>query len=515
MEITQGLHRAVQQGPDAPATVFMGRTRTWAESAGRIARLAGALRGLGVRLDDRVAILSANSDTYHEFMFAASWVGAAFVPVNTRWSVAEIAFSLEDAGTAVLLVDENFAPLVPELRMQAPVLKNVLFDGDGPGPDDTSSVEELITGSEPVADVRRGGDALAAIFYTGGTTGVPKGVMLSHANLVVSALGSMASGHWIQPGGTYLHAAPMFHAADISGWVAVNLLGGTQVFAPRFEVAAVARMIEEHRVTDTILVPTMIQMLVDSPEAAHADLSSLQRLLYGGSPISEALIERAAIRMPGTRFTQTYAMTEMSPVMTLLGPEEHHDPLLRSSGGRAAPHVELRIVDEDDNDVPPGTTGRIIAGGGGRMLGYWNRPKETAEALENGWMHTGDAGYLDDEGYLFVVDRVKDMIISGGENVYSTEVENALATHAGVGMCAVIGVPDPRWGERVHAVVLPANGVRVSEEELRRHVRERIAGYKVPRSFEFVDSMPLSGPGKILKRELRARHWSHAERHVS
>jgi acyl-CoA synthetase (AMP-forming)/AMP-acid ligase II len=515
MEIAQGLLRAVQQSPDARATVFMGRTRTWAESAERIARLAGALRGLGVRPGDRVAILSANSDIYHEFMLAASWIGAAFVPVNTRWSVAEIAFSLEDAGTAVLLVDQNFASSVPDLRTQAPVLDHVLFDGDGSGPDDASSVEELIAGSETVAEVRCSGDALAAIFYTGGTTGVPKGVMLSHDNLIVSALGSMASGHYVRPGARYLHAAPMFHAADISGWVAVNLVGGTHVFTPRFDAGAVARMIDEHRITDTILVPTMIQLLVDSPEAAHADMSSLQRLMYGGSPISEALIERTTARLPGTRLTQTYAMTEMSPVITLLGPEEHHDPHLRRSGGRAAPHVELRIVDEDDNDVPPGTTGQIVARGGGRMLGYWNRPKETAEALANGWMHTGDAGYLDDDGYLFVVDRVKDMIITGGENVYSTEVENALATHSGVGMCAVIGVPDPRWGERVHAVVLPAGGVRATEEELRRHVRERIAGYKVPRSFEFVDSMPLSGAGKILKRELRNRHWNRQGRHVS
>lgn len=515
MEITQGLHRAVQQGPDTPATVFMGRTRTWKESAERIARLAGGLRGLGVRPGDRVAILSANSDIYHEFILAACWIGAAFVPVNTRWSVAEIAFSLEDAGTALLLVDENFASLVPELRTQTPVLNDVLFDGDGSGPNGTFSVEQLIATTEPVADVRRGGDALAAIFYTGGTTGRPKGVMLSHDNLIVSTLGSMASGHWIRYGATYLHAAPMFHAADISGWVTVNLIGGTHVFAPRFNAGALARMIEQHRVTDTVLVPTMIQMLVDSPEAALADMSSLRRLLYGGSPISEALIERTTARLPGTRLTQTYAMTEMSPVMTLLGPEEHHDPLRRSSGGRAAPHVELRIVDEDDNDLPPGTTGRIIARGGGRMRGYWNRPKETAEALANGWMHTGDAGYLDDGGYLFVVDRIKDVIISGGENVYSTEVENTLATHPGVGMCAVIGVPDPRWGERVHAVVLRAGDVRVTEEELRGHVRERIAGYKVPRSFEFVDSMPLSGAGKILKRELRARHWNDQERQVS
>ncbi|NMH77316.1 long-chain fatty acid--CoA ligase, partial [Pseudonocardia xinjiangensis] len=369
--------------------------------------------------------------------------------------------------------------------------------------------------SDPVDDVRSGGDALAGIYYTGGTTGKPKGVMLSHDNLIISALGSVASGNWVRPGATYLHAAPMFHAADMSGWVSANLLGGTHVFLPRFDPAAMARAIEQHRVTDVVLVPTMIQMLVNSPEAARADMSSLRRMLYGGSPISPALTERTTALLPGTGLTQAYAMTEMAPVMTLLTPQEHHDPLLQSSAGQAAPHVELRVVDEEDNEVPRGVSGQILARGGSQMLGYWNRPQETADALAGGWMHTGDIGHLDDNGYLFVVDRMKDMIISGGENVYSIEVEKVLGTHPAVAMCAVIGLPDPQWGERVHAVVVLTKGGSATEDELRDHARERLAGYKVPRSVEFVDSMPLSGPGKILKREPRDRRWSNRERHVS
>jgi len=515
LELTQALHRALQLYPDATATITTERTRTWFECADRVARLAGGMRQLGVSEGDRVAILSLNSDTYHEFMLAVSWADAVFVPINTRWSISEIAFSLEDAGARVLLVDGTFVPLVDKIREHARHLGEVICDGVDTVPAGMQSLDDLIARSAPVEDARRGGDAIAGIYYTGGTTGKPKGVMLSHGNLIISALGTAASGYWVQPEATYLHAAPMFHMADIAGWLCVNIFGGTHVFLPRFEPGAVARAIEKHRVTDMVVVPTMIQMLVDAPEAAGADLSSLRRLLYGGSPISDAVIERAALRLPGTRLTQSYAMTEMSPVMTLLTPDEHQDPLVRRSGGRAAPHVELRVVDDEDNEVPRGATGQIVARGGGRMLGYWNRPEETAAATAHGWMHTGDAGYLDEKGYLFVVDRVKDMIITGGENVYSTEVEKALATHPAVASCAVIGVPDPLWGERVHAVVVLTTGAQATHEELQAHVREIVAGYKVPRTLEFVESMPLSGAGKILKREIRASHWNDKKRSVS
>ncbi len=515
MEITQALHRAAQQTPDLPATIAGERVRTWAECLARVARLAGALHALGVGPGDRVAMLSLNSDRYHEYLFAVPWAGGVVTPVNIRWSPAEIAFSLEDAGATILLVDDTFVPAVPAVRAAAPVVRTVVHCGDGDLPEGMVSFEALVAGHEPVPDARRGGAEPYGVYYTGGTTGTPKGVVLSHANLLASALGTAASGSFMTPGGRLLHAAPMFHLADGAAWVARNVVGGTHVIVPMFTPAGVADAMARHEVTDVLLVPTMIQMLVDAPEAAEADLTHLRNLIYGASPISEAVLERAAKRLPAAEFTQAYGMTELSPVATLLSPADHAVDRLRRSAGRAAPHSEVRIVDEEDREVPRGTVGEIVCRGPHVMLGYWNRPEETLTALRGGWMHTGDGGRMDDEGYVYVVDRIKDMIVSGGENVYSVEVENALAKHPDVASCAVIGVPDDEWGERVHAVVVPAAGAAPSADALREHVKGLIAGYKAPRTVELRDALPISGAGKILKRELRAEHWQAAERGVS
>jgi acyl-CoA synthetase (AMP-forming)/AMP-acid ligase II len=506
MYLTQGLHRAARETPDLPATIMGDRVRTWAESRDRVARLAAVLQDLGLVEGGRVAMLAMNSDRYHEYLLAVPWAGGVVTPVNVRWSPAEIAFSLVDAGVEILIVDDAFVGLVPGIRDEAPGVRHVLHWGEGLTVEGLIPAEAMIAASGPVPDAGRSGDDPYGIYYTGGTTGVPKGVVLTHANLTTSALGSAATGSFLVPGGRLLHAAPMFHLADGAAWVARNAVGGTHVMVPSFTPAGVARAIEEHRVTDVLLVPTMIQMLVDDPSTAGADLSSLRSLLYGASSISQAVLERAAARLPGASFTQAYGMTELSPVTTLLLPHDHDDDRLRRSAGRSAPHAEVRIVDEDDQEVPRGTVGEIVARGGHVMAGYWNRPEETAAALRNGWMHTGDGGYMDDEGYVFVVDRIKDMIVSGGENVYSAEVENALASHPAVASCAVIGVPDDEWGERVHAVVVLAAGASTTAPALRLHVKERIAGYKAPRSVEFVDALPISGAGKILKRELRAEH---------
>jgi acyl-CoA synthetase (AMP-forming)/AMP-acid ligase II len=514
MQVTQSLHRALQQRPDARLTVFRHRVRTVAESFDRVARLAGALREVGVRSGDRVGMLALNSDRYHEYLLAVPWAGGVVNPVNIRWSAAEIAYSLADCQTDVLLADDAFAGLVPELRRLHPGLREVIFCGDAETPDETLSYESLVSLADPVPDALRADADLYGIFYTGGTTGHPKGVMLSHRAVLTSAMGSLVSTQCLARGGVLLHAAPMFHLADIAAWNIGMLTGSAHVIVPSFTPAGVVSAITKHGVTDALLVPTMIQMLVDSPDAAAADLSGIQKVLYGASPISEAVLRRARATLPNAEFTQAYGMTEVAPVATLLTEADHRDPSLTRSCGRAAAHCEVKIVDPLDAEVPAGTVGEIVVRGDNLMAGYWNKPSESADALRGGWMHTGDGGFMDARGYVFVVDRLKDMIITGGENVYSVEVENALVSHPCVAAAAVVGAPDEQWGERVHAFVVLRPGTSATDAGLAQHCRALIASYKVPRGFTFLDALPLSGAGKVLKRELRKQFWAGQDRAV-
>jgi acyl-CoA synthetase (AMP-forming)/AMP-acid ligase II len=502
MQLTQLLHRDVQQDPQRAATVFGDRVRTIAESADRVARFAGALRALGVQPGDRVGIMALNSDRYHEYLLAVPWAGAVVMPVNVRWSVAEVAYALDDCQTDVLLVDDAFAGVLTEL----PPRKTVIFCGDGATPDGTVNYEDLVAAHEPMADVRRADDDLYGVFYTGGTTGRPRGVMLTHRNMLTSAMGTLATEPVFAAGGRLLHAAPMFHLADIAAWTMGQTVGSTHVIVPAFTPAGVIEAVARHQVTNALLVPTMIQMMVDSPAAAGADLSSLRGLLYGASPMSAAVLGRARAKLPDATFTQAYGMTELSPVTTLLRWAEHNDPVRARSVGRSVAHAEIRILDPMGAEVARGVVGEICVRGDHVMQGYWNKPEETATALRDGWMHTGDGGYMDDGGYVFIADRIKDMIITGGENVYSIEVENALAGHPAVAQCAVIGVPDTDWGERVHAVVVLVPGASATLDELRDFCRPQIAGYKVPRSIAFAEALPISAAGKVLKRELRQQY---------
>ncbi|MBF9072015.1 long-chain-fatty-acid--CoA ligase [Streptacidiphilus fuscans] len=517
MYLTQALHRELQVAPERTMTVCGGRARTAREVVDRVARLAAALRGLGVEPGDRVAVLARNSDRYHEIFFGAWWTAVAVNPVNTRWSVEEIAYGLNDSGSLVLFVDDDFAGLVPALRERCPGLRTVVHCGDDAGAsscedcEDYEDYEALIAAAEPVADLRAGGETLAALLYTGGTTGAPKGVMVSHRSLVTSTLGTQVTRAAAVPGGSQLVCAPMFHIAALLGWLTQVMVGGTAVFLPAFTPDGVWEAVERHGVTSVGLVPTMLQMLVDHPGAATADLGGLRHIGYGASSVSESLLRRAMELFPQASFTQGYGMTETA-MITVLGADEHRagGRLLRSAG-RAAAHCEVRVAGPDGEELPRGQVGELLCRGDHLMLGYWNRPDETALALRDGWMHTGDAAYMDEDGYVFITDRLKDMIISGGENVYSAEVENALAQHPAVASVAVIGLPDPLWGERVHAVVVLRPDAAATEDELRRHVRSLIASYKVPRSVEFAAALPVSGAGKILKRELRDRRLRAAE----
>jgi len=505
MFLTQSLHRAVQQRPDAIYSVFGSRALSNTEVADRVSRLAGGLRALGVASSDRVALLGLNSDKYLQAMYAVPWADGVVVPVNVRWSVKEIAYSLVDAGAEVLFIDDAFLPMLPALREECPELGEVVYFGEADTPAGTVSFDELATKSAPVADAFRGGDELAGIFYTGGTTGFPKGVMLSHRNLLVAAYGSIASGS-VRVGGQVLAAAPLFHLAALWQWSATNLSGGTHVIVAGFDPVAVMSLIEKHQISNMLLVPTMIQMLVDHPDLAQHDLSCLDQLVYGASPISPALLDRARRALPGAKFVQGYGMTETAAIISLLSDADHEDPTLARSAGRATPQALVKIVDENGEQVPARTVGEIVVRGEHIMMGYWNKPAETADALREGWLYTGDGAYLDERGYIFIADRIKDMIITGGENVFSTEVESAVASHPAVTQVAVIGIPDTNWGERVHAVVTLAPDATLTLDELREHCRSQIAGYKCPRSFDVVTEFPISGAGKILKRELRARY---------
>jgi acyl-CoA synthetase (AMP-forming)/AMP-acid ligase II len=515
--LTQSLHRAARQHPQRLATVCGTRRRTWGEVAGRVARLAGALRHLGVDAGDRVGILSLNSDRFLESYFATWWAGGVVNPANIRWSAREIAYSLDDCDTQVLIVDDNFAALVPELMERSQSLRTIVYAGDGEPRSGMFGFEQLIADGAPVADALRANDDLAGVFYTGGTTGMPKGVMLSHTNLGIGAAIAVAEGVCID-GDVGLHAAPMFHMADGMFLLALSQRGCTQVMVPAFQPETVLGAIQAERVSASLLVPTMIQMLVDHPRLAGYALDSLRLIVYGASPISEALLERALERLPSAGFLQCYGQTEMSPIVTVLTPE-YHRGAKRSAGklrsaGRPAVGVEVKIVDADGRELPRGAVGEIAARGAGVMQGYWNAADQTAAALHDGWMHTGDGAFMDDDGFVFVVDRVKDMIVSGGENVYSAEVENAIAQHPAVATCAVIGIPDLQWGEAVHAVIVCKPGASVSAEEIKAHCRTLIATYKCPRSVEQRDALPLSGAGKVLKTALREPFWEGHKRRV-
>ena len=519
MYMTQGLRRAAKITPDGTALISEHGQFTWAAFQDRVARLAGALHGLGMMTEDRIAMLSFNSHRYAEYYYGVFWAGANVVPMNIRWSLAEHVYSINDSGARFLVVDDAFAEMGAAIAGECASVEQVIFVGNGDCPSGMLSYEDLIAAAAPAPDAFRNGEDLAGIFYTGGTTGFPKGVMLPHRALWASSF-CFAAGASITPEDRMLHAPPLFHIAGAAMLFSTTLFGGSHAFIPGFEPKAFLNAVTGFDCTVTLLVPTMIAMLLQAPELEAADTSKLTRMLYGASPMTMAILKEAMEKMPETQFIHAYGQTELAPLATLLGADYHvlEGPKAEKirSVGQAVPSLEIEIVDANGVEVSRNQPGEVRARGANAMLGYWNKPEQTAETLRDGWVYTGDGGVMDEDGFIYIVDRVKDMIITGGENVYSAEVENAIMQFPGLAECAVIGIPDEKWGEAVHAVVVPRDGQNPEPEAIIAHCRGLIAGYKCPRGVVVqAEALPKSGAGKIQKFELRAPYWEGRDRNVS
>jgi long-chain acyl-CoA synthetase len=507
---------AVSRNADRPCAtnVATGFSTTYAEHLDRVSRLIGGLRGLGLERTDRFAVMALNSPEYLELYHAGFLGGGVVNPLNLRFAPKELVHVLRDSETRTCFVDAVFATVIDAIRDEAG-LEHVVLVGDGDVPHTATFDELLATGTPVIPDEGDETDP-AVLMYTGGTTGMPKGVLHDHRAEILNAYHIMMAIK-LDRDTVYLLQTPMFHAASTFAVVGGPAVGGHSVILPMFEPKAVMEAIEAYRPTITTMVPTMIGLTMAHPDFRPERLAGLDDLAYGASPMPKALLKTLLDMYPHMNIWQGYGMTESCSVVTVLGPEEHRKgERYLQSAGYPVMGVELSIQDPLGRTLPTGETGEVCVRGASVMVGYWRQPEATATAFRDGWYHTGDAGYLDADGYLFLVDRVKDMIVTGGENVYSTEVENALASHPAVQQVAVIGIPHEQWGEAVHAVIVLRSGHVATEKELIVHARERIAGYKVPKTIEFrSEPLPLSGAMKVLKRELRAPYWADRERTIN
>ncbi|MGB0729031.1 MAG: AMP-binding protein [Ilumatobacteraceae bacterium] len=519
------LQRPAAQYANKVATIDRGtgERRIWSEVADRVNGLSSGLLGLDLEIGDRVGALMLNSGRHFELWFAIPGAGMVMNDLNYRLAEEELAFICGDSDVKVLFVDDNYLDVGRALLQRVDSLHTLVWTGPGDAaPEGCIAYETLV--ASPLVDLPpQQHDGLAAIFYTGGTTGLPKGAMLTHRNLTANAMhgvGVMGLTHR----DTYLHAGPQFHLADGSMTYAVSWVGGAHVFIPAFEPTATVSALADEHCTISLLVPTMLGMVLASGALDGADLTALRALMYGASPMPGEVQRRVAEGF-GCELYQLYGMTEASPIATSMDGEDHRRGMageepyasrLRSAGA-PVPGVRCEVRREDGSLADVGEPGEIYIQGPNIMAGYWNRPEETAHALVDGWYRSGDVAWQDADGYLYVVDRAKDMIISGGENIYTSEVENAVYLHQGVAEAAVFGIPHDKFGETVHAEVVPKPGATITEEELIEHCRAHIAGYKLPRSVTFRaadDPLPKSGAGKILKRDLREPHWVGRDRHV-
>jgi fatty-acyl-CoA synthase len=515
------LRYASQQYPAKTAIVCGEQRFTYAQFADRAARLAGALKKMGVQPGDRVAFLSGNCHRLLEAYYGVLEAGAVLLPLNIRLAPQELAYILNDSEAKVLFLENQFLGLVESFRQQLQSVQSFFLFDSKPSANWASALnyEALLADSEPYrADIMQVDEnALGELFYTSGTSANPKGVMLTHRNIYLHALGA-ALNFSTASDSVELHTIPLFHA---NGWGVAHSLtfvGGTHVMMQKFDPPEVFRLIERERVHSCSLVPTMATALVNCPERPKYDLSSLKRITIGGAASSPTLVREVEEKIGCICFSG-YGLTETAPVLTTSRMkdgvkwegQERFEGQART--GYAIPGVEIRVVDSEGNDVPHDgkSIGEIIARSDGVMAGYWKQPESTAAVIRDGWFHTGDMATIDENNYVLIVDRKKDIIVSGGENISSLEVEKALLAHPSVYEVAVIPVPDERWGEAPKALLVLKPGAKATENELLEFCRGRLARYKCPRSVEFLDALPKTGTGKILKKELRKKHWSGTE----
>jgi long-chain acyl-CoA synthetase len=469
---------------------------TFRDLHNRVGRIASSLEKHGFGVGDRLALLLPNDAANIELIHACAWLGVIAVPLNMRLSATEIDHILTDATPRGLIRHSSLPASNVPLEWQ------LVVDRD-----------PLDRRSDSYPDAIYDPEAILALVYTSGTTGRPKGVMVTHSN-VLEDLDHV--NYWMayKEAGVYLHAAPMFHIADFPFIFGAPAFGACQVTIPKFNPRTFCEVVQRERVTHTVLVPTMLNLLTQFADLEKYDLTSLEVIGYGGSPIAPALISRTRELLPKPQLVQVYGLSETG-FLTGLQDQQHTDRRLKSCG-RTCPGIDMRVVDESGNEVETGQSGEFVARGASVMRGYWNNAEENARAFRKGLFRTGDVGYQDAEGYFYILDRVKDMIVTGGENVYSGEVEAVISEHPAVREAAVFGIPDPQWGEIVAALIVLKPGHLLSVEELIAHCRRSLANYKVPRRVEFSEGeLPKGGSGKILKRVLRERFWAQQERAVS
>ena len=518
MNVGHILSTAAEHHPEQAAFIWGDQVTSYSQANTRADALAAGLRELGLKPGERVGILMWNCPQLLESFFATWKAGGCIVPLNARLVADEVTYHLEDPRAIAVVFGEEFREMMAQIRERLPSVRHFVCTGK-PLPGQIAYEELLgshIGSAAPAVDVDD--HDLAWLFYTSGTTGRPKGAMLTHGNLTFMAVGWVADLMHLEPEDVGLHAAPLTHGAGFHS-LALALKASPQVIlkSHRFDVETFCAMVAKHRVTNTWVVPTQIKMLMKYPELKKWDLSSLKWLVYGGSPMYiEDLKE--ALRGIGPVFVQLYGQGETPMTGTYLRPKEHvtegPESQRLASCGRARSGIEVRILGEDDRELPRREVGEICVRGPTVMKGYWERPEATAESLRSGWLHTGDVGYMDEHGYVYILDRTKDMIISGGSNIYPREIEEVLLQHPAISEVCVIGVPDELWGEAVMAVVVPKQEAQVTPEEIIAFAGERMASYKKPKSVDFVTELPKSAYGKILKRELRARYVARQEPEV-